>query len=267
MRRRRSSLLILAVLSLLAAPALLNCGGCALAQTRTQAPQDSLRADSAARFSAGSVIVPGSLMAAGAVMHFAAHESVDVPVNNWTSTWKGDSPALHFDDYVQFVPEAMHLGLGLLGAKSEHRFVDRGIEAVWAFGSLALIRFGMKSLIDSPRPDGSDNRSFPSGHAGFAFAGAELVRMEYGWGWGAGAYAVATGVSVMRLYNNEHWLSDLIFGAGTGILCAHVGGWLLGPTKRLLGIGDGRREGGDVALSARVDPLSGAICPTLALTF
>lgn len=213
-------------------------------------------------FKATQLIAPGVLMASGAIIHFAAHDAIDVPINNQTSRWKGDGQACHLDDYLRFLPEGLHMGLGLVGVKSEHNFWDHTIEAVWAFSSYLAIGYSLKAIVDSPRPNGRDNRSFPSGHVGFAFTGAELVRMEYGWAWGAGAYAIATGVVALRLYNNEHWASDLLFGAGTGILCAHIGGWLLEPTKRLLGIKEQK-----VAFSATVDPISGAVCPTLAYRF
>lgn len=185
-------------------------------------------------FKATQLIAPGTLMAAGATIHFAAHEAIDMKLNDYTSTWRGERPELNFDSYLRFLPEAMHLGLGLCGVEAEHGFFDRGIEAAWSYVSIAAIGYSMKYLIDSPRPNGLDNHSFPSGHACMAFAGAELVRMEYGNSWGAGAYAVAGGVAAMRLYNNEHWFSDLLFGAGTGILSAHIGGWLLDPTRKLI---------------------------------
>ena len=217
---------------------------------------------SRASFKASQLIAPGALMATGAIIHFTAHENIDITVNSYTSKWRGDNPTLNFDSYVRFLPEVMHLGLGLIGAESEHDFSGRLIEGVWAIGSYAAIGFTLKTLVDSPRPDLEDNRSFPSGHAGIAFAGAELVRMEYGWGWGAGAYAVATGVCAMRLYNNKHWMSDLLFGAGAGILCAHIGGWLLEPTQKVLGI-----NRSDVVISATVDPVCGAVCPLLTFNF
>lgn len=213
-------------------------------------------------FQATQLIAPGALLVAGTVLHFASHDGFDVGINNQTSRWLGSNAPQKVDDWLRFLPEAMHLGLGLAGAQSEHNFRDHAIEAVWAFGSYAVIGYTLKAVVDSPRPDMSDNRSFPSGHAGVAFMGAELVRMEYGWGWGAGAYAVATGVSALRLYNNEHWMSDLLFGAGAGILCAHIGGWLLEPTKRLLGI-----DSNNVSLATTMDPVSGAVCPMIAFRF
>ena len=69
--------------------------------------------------------------------------------------------------------------------------------------------------------------SFPSGHTATAFTGAELVRSEYGLGIGIAAYGVAAGVALLRLYNERHWVGDVLFGAGIGILSARIGYWML----------------------------------------
>ena len=39
-------------------------------------------------------------------------------------------------------------------------------------------------------------------------------------------YAIATGVGVMRVYNNRHWVSDVLAGAGLGILSTSLMYWL-----------------------------------------
>ena len=83
--------------------------------------------------------------------------------------------------------------------------------------------------------------------------------MEYGPCWGAAAYTIATGVAFLRIYNRWHYFSDVVAGAGVGILCAHIGEWLLPPVKRLLGP--------DVALAPTLDPVSGGVCATLAMKF
>ena len=85
------------------------------------------------------------------------------------------------------------------------------------------------------------------------------MRMEYGPYWGAAAYTLATGVAFLRIYNRWHYFSDVVAGAGVGILCAHIGEWLLPPVKRLLGP--------DVALAPTLDPVSGGVCATLAMKF
>ena len=254
-------------LPILAALALL-CGPQVRAQYAVRADSSAVAASA---FRSSDLIAPGALIAVGVGIHCFAHEAVDVPVNRWFQNWRGDRPELDFDNYLRHLPIVMDLGLGLVGAQAEHGALDRFIEA--SIGALALgaISGGLKELVHSPRPNAWDAKSFPSGHTDWAFLGAELVRMEYGWDWGIPAYLVATTVAVMRNYNNWHWMSDVIFGAGVGLLSAQIGRWLLEPTKRLFHIptyswGSGRRDV-QAVLAPRVDPVSGTFCAGLALNF
>ena len=258
----RRLLPILLLISLLGAPH---------ASAQYAVRQDSL-AVRTPTFRATELIAPAVLMTSGVAIHCFGHDAIDVPVNRWTQEqWRRGRPERSLDNYIQYVPLAMDLGLGLVGARSEHAFVDRVIETAVGALSLGAVSWTMKEVINSPRPNGVDTRSFPSGHTDWVFFGAEMVRMEYGWGWGSGAYAIATTVAVMRNYNNWHWMSDCLMGAGLGILTAHVGRWLLEPTKRLLHIPtvpwDGVKHTTQVVLAPTVDPVSGIVCTSLALRF
>nr|WP_231403250.1 phosphatase PAP2 family protein [Hymenobacter guriensis] len=86
--------------------------------------------------------------------------------------------------------------------------------------------FAVKNLTRETRPDGSDNLSFPSGHTAQAFLAASIVHTEFRdksqW-YGIGAYTIATSVAALRMINNKHWQSDVVAGAGFGILSAHLG--------------------------------------------
>jgi membrane-associated phospholipid phosphatase len=75
---------------------------------------------------------------------------------------------------------------------------------------------------------GRDFSSFPSGHALAAFSAAAAVTNEMAHWWKQGEwyvgpvlYAGATAVAVSRLYNNQHWASDVIMGAGIGIFAGN----------------------------------------------
>ena len=79
------------------------------------------------------------------------------------------------------------------------------------------------------RPDGSSRNSFPSGHTATAFMAATMLHKEYGhrspW-YSIGAYTVATVTGVTRQLNNRHWMSDVMVGAGIGILATEFGYFL-----------------------------------------
>ena len=175
-------------------------------------------------------------------------------------------------DYTRFVPPAMHMGLGFVGVPTQHALLDRTIEETIAYTCAISTGYLLKYTIKRERPDGSDNRSFPSGHTLFAFTGAELTRMDYGWGWGGGAYAVAVYTGAERIWCNKHWFTDVLAGAGIGILSAHVGGWLLEPFKDLFGIPtvewDGfRTKKTQVAFAPCVDPFSNSYLATVSIAF
>lgn len=134
-----------------------------------------------------------------------------------------------FDDYMQFAPMAAAYGLDWCGVKAAHGFKDRTVILAMSAAIMAAVTNGMKYSFREMRPDGSARNSFPSGHTATAFMGAELLRMEYKdvspW-IGYAGYAVAAGVGFFRVYNNRHWLNDIIAGAGVGIMSTRLAYWL-----------------------------------------
>ena len=139
------------------------------------------------------------------------------------------------DDGLQYVPFAAAVGLDFCGVEARHPLRERIALAATAYTALTGVAGGLKLTVSEWRPDDSDDRSFPSGHAARAFAGAELVRSEYGWPWGVAAYAVATGVSVLRVAGDHHYVHDVLAGAAIGVLSARAAYWLLPLERKLLG--------------------------------
>lgn len=138
-------------------------------------------------------------------------------------------PQLTIDDFTQYAPIAASYGLKLCGVRSLHGYADMTIIAGTAYLLTGISVYGIKNITKVERPDGSGRNSFPSGHTATAFVGAELLRREY-WNtspWiGIAGYVVAAGTGFLRMYNNRHWLTDVIAGAGLGILNAQAAYWL-----------------------------------------
>lgn len=135
-----------------------------------------------------------------------------------------------YDDYLQYTPMLMQVSMGMLGLKgrSDNRFQLLTADAM-AGAVTATLVMSTKYLIGRLRPDGSVNNSFPSGHTATAFLGAELFDIEYGdsYPWlSAICYSAAAFTGYGRILNNRHWGSDVLAGAGVGILSAHMGYWL-----------------------------------------
>lgn len=85
-----------------------------------------------------------------------------------------------------------------------------------------LVTFGAKQAVRRERPDGSDELSFPSGHASSAFATATVVDAAFGHRAGALAFGLAAWVAASRLAENKHFFSDVVAGAGLGIVCGRA---------------------------------------------
>lgn len=94
----------------------------------------------------------------------------------------------------------------------------------------------IKAAVHRERPDGSDRKSFPSGHASNAFALATCFERHYGWRVSLPAYLVASAVAASRLQRNKHYLSDVTAGAALGYIVgrtvARVNGRPLHPEEK-----------------------------------
>jgi len=131
----------------------------------------------------------------------------------------------HADNYLQFAPAVIVYGLNLAGVQGKHNFTDRTALYLLSEGIFAGSTFTVKNLSKRARPSDKDNYSFPSGHTGNAFAAAEFLNQEYGdispW-YGIAGYSIAASTGILRVYNNAHWFSDVVAGAGVGILSTKI---------------------------------------------
>ncbi|WP_395060219.1 phosphatase PAP2 family protein [Flavobacterium sp.] len=133
------------------------------------------------------------------------------------------------DDFTQYVPAASVYGLNVFGVKGKHNFKDRTIILGTSYLIMSASVLSLKSITKVERPDGSAFNSFPSGHTATAFAGAEFLWQEYKdvsiW-YGISGYIIATGTGAFRIYNDRHWLTDVVAGAGIGILSTKIAYWI-----------------------------------------
>ena len=131
------------------------------------------------------------------------------------------------DDYTQFFGPAMTVGLKLGGYEGRSDWPRLLASAAASYAIMAGFVNGIKYSAKEMRPDGSTANSWPSGHTATSFVGATLLHKEYGltrspW-WSVAGYGVATATGVMRVLNNRHWISDVMSGAGIGIMSTELG--------------------------------------------
>ncbi|WP_022824539.1 phosphatase PAP2 family protein [Hymenobacter norwichensis] len=141
----------------------------------------------------------------------------------------------HVDDQLRHVPAYATLGLSLAGVKGQHGTVEQAV----LFGLIYHLNNGLtsnlKRLTRVERPYGNDFSSFPSSHTSAAFAAARFMHKEYGsqsvW-YSVGAYSVATATGALRIAKDNHWLSDVLAGAGVGVLSTELVYWAYPNLRR-----------------------------------
>lgn len=165
-----------------------------------------------------------TILGVGALTTIAAHQyDYDVVQHNE----KGHDLLMDRDASEVFAKVGSgFLGVGIAMAQL---FYDpkNGLMHSRALAFTALSHVSLSYIFQRRRPDGRGDylpfpSSFPSGHASSAFATAGSLTYAYGWKAGLPAYVVATGISISRISENAHWISDITSGIALGVFWARA---------------------------------------------
>jgi membrane-associated phospholipid phosphatase len=175
---------------------------------------------------------PGSYLVVPAILLGAGFLTLDNPEYLESNealqrkiTWH--YPGFHsgLDNYTRYVPLAAVYGLNLAGVKGKNDLVS--LTMIFAISSFInnTISGNLKHLTQEKRPDDPGFDAFPSWHTSTAFANAEIMHQEYqqqsAW-YSLGGYSFAVATGTLRMLNNRHWLSDVVAGAGVGMLSTRL---------------------------------------------
>lgn len=167
-------------------------------------------------------VLPASLITTGAFISINTSIVNKYKVRDWRNN-NFSNFSTDLDDYLQYVPLVTGLALNLNRPKEDFNMYNHRVILSEAFVLLTVA--GLKGVTQVPRPDGTTNNAFPSGHTTQAFAAATLFSDHFArhkWWLSALSYGTASSVGVLRILNNRHWISDVIAGAGLGILCVKL---------------------------------------------
>lgn len=175
------------------------------------------------------LIVPGSLLVYSGLKPFI--NGIPILDSNITQDVVKKHPRFHtgLEDYVMWSPSASVYILDAFKVKTSHSFkqhllLDAG--SILITGSLG---YGMRTISKHISAYKSTTTRFPSGHTANAFRGAEILHQELKElhpVWSYSGYFVAAGVGVLRIYNQEHFLTEVLAGAGLGILSTKLTYWI-----------------------------------------
>lgn len=216
------ALLILALLS------------CALVRPRARhifaadSVVEAKRYDNTHEFKVKQLVVPAAMIGIGL---FAKHNGWLSKLDNSVQDGlRGDRhKRIKVDEYTLYAPIVGAYALDVLGVRGQHNYKDLTIISAMSYAIMLTLTQSTKHIFKECRPDRSSRSSFPSGHTANAFTGATILWEEYKGvsPWiGVVGYAVATGTGFLRMYNNKHYLRDVVAGAGMGILSARLAYWL-----------------------------------------
>ncbi|MFL0298961.1 phosphatase PAP2 family protein [Aquirufa novilacunae] len=137
------------------------------------------------------------------------------------------------DDYIQYGPAAMYVGLNIFEYQNEEKAFDQA--GVFLLGTSIYVAAtqGLKATITEARPDGTE-KTFSSGHTATAFFGATVLAHEYRDThpeFVIAGYTLATATGALRIANNKHWVTDVLMGSAIGIASAELA-YILYPKVR-----------------------------------
>jgi hypothetical protein len=165
------------------------------------------------------------LVGIGGGLAASAHK-VDQDFNvRLRSHYDGVNKAFAPGKYLGNTPEQVALSLGTYayGRLSHSPKVSHlGMDLLQAQLLTEMLVQPIKYASHRTRPDGSNDRSFPSGHAAVTFASATVLERHLGWRKSLLGYSIASYVAASRLHDNRHYLSDVVFGAAVGSIAGRT---------------------------------------------
>lgn len=188
---------------------------------------DSVTVNQQLEYTPKQLYAPGILMGTGVITTLFFKDQIKYKIVEQRSKHFGTFQT-SLDDYLEYASLPIAYGLDVFGVKSKNDFLNRTAilikGEIMFYASTNLLKLATNEL----RPDGSDRYSFPSGHSAQAFATATFLSEEYKdrlpW-MPYAAYTIAGTTGLLRMANNKHYIGDVLFGAGLGMLSMKVAYW------------------------------------------
>lgn len=191
-------------------------------------------------------ILPAFFIAYGTAARFnqLPIRQFDFDIDHDMDKWVDDKD-FRIDDYFEYGMPVVAYGLGFIpGIEARHNVRDRTLIMATSFLVMKGAVEVLKEVVPVERPRGG-SRSFPSGHTAVTMWSAHIMFREYRdvspW-IGVGGYLMAGATGVFRIMSDAHWFSDVMMGAGIGLLSAEIGYMMLPVWHSLFGIKDSGKQ-------------------------
>lgn len=165
--------------------------------------------------------VPTVLIVAGTSINGSHFEkNIQTKIRNRVGT----NYEFKIDDYIIYAPVVQLYLADIVGIKGKNHWFDQTKYLFFSNVLSAGVTQGLKRVINKERPN-TEPFAFPSGHTTFVFTNATVLKNEFELtspllAYSGYSFAITTGV--FRMINNKHWFSDVLVGAGIGILATEI---------------------------------------------
>ncbi|MDP4284402.1 MAG: phosphatase PAP2 family protein [Bacteroidota bacterium] len=181
-----------------------------------------------------SLIVPGTFLIYGALK--PAITGIQNLDNNIMAEMKNKHPDFHTnaDDYLMWAPSASIYAMDAFKVKTRHSFKEHLLLDAGSIIITGGIGYVMRNITANIKEYNTQNTEFPSGHTANAFRGAEIIHQELKESHkilSYSGYLVATTEGALRIYNKNHFLTEVLAGAGLGILSTKLTYWIFDHWK------------------------------------
>ncbi len=196
---------------------ILLCSGLATAQVDEFAPPKKNGFFSENRY-LKETIIPASLLIGSILISDSDFEK---DLQKSLRDQVGNDFSTSLDDYMRDVPVLQMYIADIAGVQARNHWFDQTKNLIIASIVTELLTRQLKDITGKERPNGQDFRSWPSGHTSHAFVTATVLHEEFKetsplLAYSGYLFAATTGY--LRMANNKHYLSDVMAGAGLGIL-------------------------------------------------
>jgi len=180
---------------------------------------EGIKSDRTIWYNDGEIMLPLTMMALGVMTYVhPVKKHIQLSTLPYRNSFVG------FEDYLQFGPSLIQATVSILNLKGRNNVKNQLKYLLISEVSTLSMVYLLKISINETRPNGG-RWSFPSGHTAQGFASATILYQQYKNSHpilAYSGYSMALATGLLRVAHNKHWVNDVLFGAGLGILVPNL---------------------------------------------
>ena len=179
-------------------------------------------------------IIPGTFLVYGALKPVV--NGIQQLDNDIMTQVKKNYRSFHTnaEEYIMWAPSASVYLMDAFKVNTKYSFQEHLLLDAGSIIVTGAIGYVMRKVTRNIKEYNMQGTKFPSGHTANAFRGAEILHQELKDSHKLLSYCgylPAVAVGVLRIYNKDHLLTEVLAGAGLGILSTKLTYWVFDKVK------------------------------------